>query len=772
MKRLTAIITVIFLLSPLAAFATVSVTTNRIQYSCNGSTTTYSYTFKVFEDDDLTATVASSAGTETTLALNTDYTVTGAGSSGGNVVLTAGTKCPDGSTLTITRDIDLTQETDYEDGGGLSADTLESNVDRLTLISQDQQEKLDRTFSVAKSSTLSGLTVPVSAGRAIGWNSGGTALSTYATTGVSAPEIYSLNTDFSCDLAAAVAAIPAESLRLDCPYQLSDGESLTIPATMHLHQEAGGNVISGTAGGSTETLTLNGSWDDVSFQWIDDTNLTLAGAPNMPHMRPEWFGAVAGDSSDDYPAITTAITLAGNGGEVKFLKGIYYTDTEIAAEDLRGLTLTGAAGQYGWSGTRIIARHTGRSTLSLRGSIYCRLNNLSIEGDSSTYPKCGLLLGRSSSASAGLHVFDNVHVEGSFSVAGVYNIASEQNTWIAPHIQPAVSPIAGLFMAPSDIHSLGGLTASSMEKNDFFGGTIGNSDNTAGSTAIYIDCNASTGHNHFYGTFLTKNGGDSFITVRYGAIDGKNTTFPILFDNVSGEHNTAAPTTGLHIISSGSSLVLAGLTANNLRLQTPGTNHILMDGSGSGILVGARISTPFNASPSIAAVFEKLQGCDLSLNTESSITIASLAGSRLLSNVAAPTITTDVGGNTVIRQSGTIYKYAKATNNLALTIVAPTVSGAGTLAVDASSGNFQSVAVTTTSAFTIGNPTNAVSGQTITFQIRNQSGGALGTITWDTLYMLASFTNPANGFNRSITFWYNGSKWIEISRTSADVANA
>jgi len=147
MKRLMLLL---LLLIPALANATVSVTANRVQYNCNGSTTSYAYTSKIYEDSELTVTKVL-AGAETTLVLNTDYTVTGAGTSGGNVVLTAGSKCASGYTLTITRDIELTQETDYEDGGGLSAETLETNVDRLTLITQDLGEKVDRSFKTTQS---------------------------------------------------------------------------------------------------------------------------------------------------------------------------------------------------------------------------------------------------------------------------------------------------------------------------------------------------------------------------------------------------------------------------------------------------------------------------------------------------------------------------------------------------------------------------------------------------------------------------------------------
>lgn len=74
-------------------------------------------------------------------------------------------------------------------------------------------------------------------------------------------------------------------------------------------------------------------------------------------------------------------------------------------------------------------------------------------------------------------------------------------------------------------------------------------------------------------------------------------------------------------------------------------------------------------------------------------------------------------------------------------------------------------------AFAIAAPLNVVSGQTLLFTIKNTSGGALGAATWNAIYKLAAWTNPATGNSRSITFLYNGVNLIEVSRTTTDVPN-
>jgi len=73
--------------------------------------------------------------------------------------------------------------------------------------------------------------------------------------------------------------------------------------------------------------------------------------------------------------------------------------------------------------------------------------------------------------------------------------------------------------------------------------------------------------------------------------------------------------------------------------------------------------------------------------------------------------------------------------------------------------------------FTISNPTNPFAEMKIQYTIRNTSGGALGALTLGAAFKAAAWTQPANGFSRSISFQYDGTNWIETSRTTADIPN-
>lgn len=162
---------------------TISSSTNKSgPYTCNGSTDTFAYAFRILDDDHITVEVkTTSTGAITTLVKTTDYTVTGVGdASGGNVVLVdAAGDAPSGTTLTITRNVPQTQETDYTEYDTFPAQSHEDALDKLTMINQQQTEELDRTIKFDSAVDLSSFNTELSAttaGRFLAINSTGTGL--------------------------------------------------------------------------------------------------------------------------------------------------------------------------------------------------------------------------------------------------------------------------------------------------------------------------------------------------------------------------------------------------------------------------------------------------------------------------------------------------------------------------------------------------------------------------------------------------------------------
>jgi hypothetical protein len=88
---------------------------------------------------------------------------------------------------------------------------------------------------------------------------------------------------------------------------------------------------------------------------------------------------------------------------------------------------------------------------------------------------------------------------------------------------------------------------------------------------------------------------------------------------------------------------------------------------------------------------------------------------------------------------------------------------------DCSTGDYFKLTATLASR-TIAIPANPVTGQTIHYDIFNNTGGVTSTF-WSAVFKLASgfWVDPNTGKRRIVEFVYDGTNWIEQNRTSGDV---
>lgn len=151
---------------------TVTVTTARVEYTGNGSTTAFTVPFYFLANGDLKVYQAGVLKT-----ITTHYTVSGAGNPAGGTV-TFGTAPTSGQSVVIFRDPALTQSTDYTPNDPFPAESHERALDRLTMIAQRNRELVDRAFHLADGDTSGASTVIPSpeANTVVSWNSQGTAL--------------------------------------------------------------------------------------------------------------------------------------------------------------------------------------------------------------------------------------------------------------------------------------------------------------------------------------------------------------------------------------------------------------------------------------------------------------------------------------------------------------------------------------------------------------------------------------------------------------------
>ncbi len=114
---------------------TVSTEVDHNEYTGNGVTTAFPYTFRIFQKSDLVVQVVDLNENITELILDTDYIVTGAGGyNGGNVILSKA--LVNGYQISISRELPVTQDTDLRNQGKFFAEVHEDAFDKLTMLIQ------------------------------------------------------------------------------------------------------------------------------------------------------------------------------------------------------------------------------------------------------------------------------------------------------------------------------------------------------------------------------------------------------------------------------------------------------------------------------------------------------------------------------------------------------------------------------------------------------------------------------------------------------------
>ncbi|MBV5338143.1 MAG: right-handed parallel beta-helix repeat-containing protein [Deltaproteobacteria bacterium] len=275
---------------------TVETNVSKAQFLGSGSVGPFTFDFRFFLNTEVYVIKTSSAGIDTDLTETTDYILTGAGStSGGSVTLV--TALAIGEELTIYRMVEPVQTTSIRNQAAFFPEIHEDVFDKLMMIIQQLSELTNRTLKIPISSSLPLSQLPsVTPGGILAWNQAGTAIEylltapPYVSTTVSASV-------YGSDLSAAVAAIGSARIKLIVDSIITINSDVALhPNTSFVVESPGLLVGSGVLTGLKEA-------------------------------RPEWFGAVGDDSTDNSAAIQKAINSAPH---VIIDKGIYRMKTAVA----------------------------------------------------------------------------------------------------------------------------------------------------------------------------------------------------------------------------------------------------------------------------------------------------------------------------------------------------------------------------------------------------------------------------------------------------------
>ena len=185
---------------------TVENTQNKMPPLQMGTTNEYPFNFAVLLQDPtaeealeaIKASVLQADGTEVELVYNTDYTVTlNTDRIGGTLTVNDIRTSED--YITIYRQYAQTQEVDYKDFNSAPAETFEQCFDKLTMLSQQQQEEINRSLKLNVSSTIIDPSLPEPiANNILIWDSVGSSLKNY--------DIIGENNQFKAEVNAAIIA--------------------------------------------------------------------------------------------------------------------------------------------------------------------------------------------------------------------------------------------------------------------------------------------------------------------------------------------------------------------------------------------------------------------------------------------------------------------------------------------------------------------------------------------------------------------------------------
>lgn len=250
-------------------------------YTCNGSTTVYPFSFKVFQASDVLVVQTSSAAVETILALNVDYTVAlnanQDSNPGGSITTTA--TWATGNLITIGSQVASTQSVTLTNTGGFYPQVLNDALDRVTILVQQLQEIGTRTVTVPISST----TTP---------QQGYTNIITYAN-----------NASVAASNAAASQTAAAASASAASSSQTAAAASASSASASASSASASQSAAATSATNAASSASSAASWQ--SLAQTNDTN-AAASAASASNSAATALGAIAPVTSTSSSSITVA----------------------------------------------------------------------------------------------------------------------------------------------------------------------------------------------------------------------------------------------------------------------------------------------------------------------------------------------------------------------------------------------------------------------------------------------------------------------------------
>jgi hypothetical protein len=664
---------------------TIGQTVNRVSFNTDGVTTVFPVNLQSYLASDFTAILTNAAGVETTLTLNSDYSLVSSGTLAPPfwTLTRIGTAWASGQTLQVFTNPAQTQQTQYVQGQAFPSLAVQTNMDRLTQMVQRLQDEVSRTIRATDGDVNPLMLLPVASSRA------NTALVFDAlgnsTTGFIPTNVFT-QVLWDAFLAATTHLYPL----------------------FNLGQSAAELAVSATP------VNL---WYPPGYVDRYATNVT----PGTTDMGPALNLAIK---------VALAVNGSGqNGVKVIFLNGAYSIATQptygtVNPSNMLPLIIEG----QGW-GTQIICNTTASSAalFDMGGRIGWTLRNFYMMGNDA-HKNDGIHAGAIGGTLQTQWLIENVYSQ----IAGESFKIADTNGGFIRHcsawIDQPPSQIVPQTVTAANISYMLHLAGSFVNNCSIRDCVFLPNHNNLVTTAVQIDCTTSEGV--------------EIDTIDVESGSGANTENGIVVTTVS----SITSLTLKNIYCEGTAVSLTGVFNSNfegINDGGAGGNLVLQSQCRDNTFTGINIATMTdNSSTNFGNTFI---GC--LFRTSWTETVA--GNSRRINCTVAGPAFVDWGGS-----ANEVIPYTASMTPLC----------------NSSKGAFRIVATNGT-AFTINAPTNPVDGYALTLTILNTSGGALGVATFNGIFKMSTWTQPANGFSRSITFIYNTVNWIQVAQTGIDVTN-
>lgn len=296
--------------------------TPRVQYTAAVSQRNFTYPFPIFADGDLVVDMDG-----TTLALGTDYTVSGEGTdTGGNVRLV--TVATGGELVTIYRDIAIERLTDFAEDGPFSSARFNDELDRMTMVDQQLETRVDRCLRLSLVSPVTSaqleLDMSLFAGKFLAFDDDGVPVpadETVVYTSVDFPGVVVIaggHATFDGVVTAAGFVVTGSTVVSNGLYlPATDAVALATAGVQRLRASAIGSVSIFAPDSAANTLNLHGISGGVVL------NLILTAAGEMLNFTDGTHNARIRSNADGYRFLTTtagSLSLGANNAIVQVIE--------------------------------------------------------------------------------------------------------------------------------------------------------------------------------------------------------------------------------------------------------------------------------------------------------------------------------------------------------------------------------------------------------------------------------------------------------------------